>query len=175
LPARCPTARATDSCLLHRYPLTPPRAHCPRRSIPAISGYRDRFASSRETRRGCGEATEDLTAPSTRLPMCACHHGRARRSAGGVPGEMVHIREVGGSSPLASSRSTPLSSWLARGGSCEDFALDAPRILHSPRTLRVQARRSARATARRESLPSGQYWALHSLAPSRRAPPRRRP
>ena len=41
LPARCSTARATDPCLLHRYPLIPPRTRCPRRSIPVTRGYRD--------------------------------------------------------------------------------------------------------------------------------------
>jgi len=48
------------------------------------------------------------------------------------------FRKVGGSSPLAPTRSIPLSSWLARGGNREDFAfLRAFRPLSSM-TLGVQ-------------------------------------
>ena len=53
----------------------------------------------RSPERGHWEGTADLTAPSTGLSLCGCQDGPATRSAGGVPGEIVHIRNVEGRSP----------------------------------------------------------------------------
>jgi hypothetical protein len=67
-----------------------------------------------------------LSPRTLRLRLICCRESyqdgwTVRSAAEGVVAS-VHIREVGGSSPLAPTTSPPLSSWFARRGNREDYA-----------------------------------------------------
>ena len=74
-----------------------------------------------------------------------------------------------GSSPLAPTRSTPLSSWFARRGSREDYAFRAELLIHSPRTLRLRA--AGLASARPKELPRAIAHLVEVGSTSGRLPP----
>ena len=89
--------------------------------------------------------TSGLSPWTLRLRVICCRESyqdewTVRSGARGVV-TSVHIREVGGSSPLAPTRSSPLSSWFTCRGSREGCAFYGQLLIQSPRTLRRQARR----------------------------------
>jgi len=99
--------------------------------------------------------TSGLSPWTLRLRVICCRESyqdewTVRSGARGVV-TSVHIREVGGSSPLAPTRSSPQSLRTARRGNRKDCSFRAELLILSPRTLRFQAVGSA--LARPEDIP----------------------